>query len=211
MSKGSFNTEVSAFWTWFSRHQSELDQVSSGTDPLLDVLLSKLQRIHQHLFFEVCLNSMPRELILTVEGRRELFPLVDAVVAGAGECQGWAIKALKPAMGFDFQTSYEGTFCDPKTLWFLPLERSGDPLALGIRIGVPALEPSKESDIMNAIVVILRTGLGERSASVDIHHVEVGALPTNPESRGYMELIELPKYINWRKHRSAPGNRERRP
>jgi hypothetical protein len=36
----------------------------------------------------------------------------------------------------------------------------------------------------SAVLVILDTGLGERSAALDLQHTEVAELPTDPESLG---------------------------
>ena len=87
--------------------------MSSDTDPKLDRLLKHLQAIDPNLYVEVCTTSMPREVVVTAEGRRELFPLVDDIVAVAPHVEGWVFVPLKPPMGFDFQTSYEGIIFDP--------------------------------------------------------------------------------------------------
>ena len=55
----------------------------------------------------------------------------------------------------------------------------------------------------SAVLVILDTGLGERSAALDLQHTEVTELPTDPESLGYIELPELADYVAWRKKRLA--------
>ncbi len=55
----------------------------------------------------------------------------------------------------------------------------------------------------SAVLVILDTGLGERSAALDLQHTEVTELPTEPKSQGYIELPELADYIAWRKKRLA--------
>jgi hypothetical protein len=52
-------------------------------------------------------------------------------------------------------------------------------------------------------LVILDTGLGERSAALDLQHTEVVGAPTDPASLGYIELPELAEYIAWRKKRLA--------
>jgi len=60
-----------------------------------------------------------------------------------------------------------------------------------------------KSRALNAVLVILDTGIGERSAALDIQHTEVTELPTDPASLGYIELPELADYIAWRKKRLA--------
>lgn len=106
-------------------------------------------------------------------------------------------------MGFDFQTMYEGITLDPKAMWFLPLENPAEPSALGLRMGVPDFDPGQEHDTKNAALVLLDTALGERAAASDLEHVEVVALPTKPESQGYIELTDLPAYLQWRKRKQG--------
>ncbi|MEW6747815.1 MAG: hypothetical protein AB1486_34260 [Planctomycetota bacterium] len=194
---------IGEFWSWFAQHKSDLARLSSDRSPVLDELLQRLQRIDRHLYFEICTNSDPHELIVTAEGRQELFPLVDAVVAAAPRVEGWVFIALKPPMGFAFETSYEGIMFDPRSMWFLPLESPSNPPALGLRVAIPDFDCDQEQIAKNAILVILDTALGERSAASDIQHVEITALPPEPENRGYIELPDLPAYIEWRKRKQG--------
>lgn len=191
------DARIAEFWAWFAHHKSDLARVQSDRSAVLDELLQRLQRIDRKLCFEICTNRDPHELIVTAQGRRELFSLVGAVVAAAPRLEGWNFIALKPAMGFTFRTSYGGTNFDPQSMWFCPLESSSN--GLGLRVGVPEFDPDQERKTTSAILVILETGLGERAAASEIHYVEVAALPSKPEGHGYIELTELADYIGWRK------------
>ena len=188
------------FWSWFIRHEVDLTEHQSADDPILDTLLEELQLVHPEFFFLISTNSNPHEFIVTVEAKRSLFSLVEEFVASAPRIPSWEIIALKPAQGFDFKTTYEGQQYDPKAMWFLPLiKRTNSASLLGLRVGVPNFSSQKQKEIQFATLVLLDTCLGERSVAEDIFHVEVGALPAHPAGDGYIELTELPKYIQWRK------------
>ncbi len=197
---------IEEFWRWFQTHRSDFDALTDTDAPFWDVAVSQLQRLDEHLWFEL---SEPigdfREFIVTAEGHEEAFPLADAIVARAPKISGWQFIALKPPMGFDFKTTYEGISFDPHSMWFLPLDSRSRPEDLGIRIGVPNFTPAIERQAQNAVLVILDTALGERAAALDIQFVDVSTLPDSPDSDGYIELCELPNYIEWRKrkHRNA--------
>jgi len=197
----SQNNRIEAFWSWFTDHESYFHRVSGATDPVFDDLLWNLQQIHTGLYFEMCSKLCPRELIFTAQGRKDLFPLVDVVVAAAPHLPGWVFIPLKPPMGFDFQTTYEGITFDPRSMWFLPLENPSNPSVFALRVGVPDYDPTNERITSNAILVIFDTSLGERSAALDIHHVDVTVLPADPESEGYIKLKDLPDYIQWWKQK----------
>lgn len=192
---------VSEFWSWFMENEHTLRSSLAATDDLYDKMLGKLWAIDEGLRFEVCLNCTPCELVLSADGRAGLFDLVDATVAAAPAVDGWAFIALKPPMGFGFRTMYEGSEYDPATMWFLPLESKSDPSAVGIRVGLPGYALRRESELRDAVDVILRTGLGERSAASDIQYLEVAPLPANPPEHGFIELRELAEYIDWKKER----------
>lgn len=194
--------EIRAFWQWFKAHRADFDALMDSGAAFWDVALERLQRLDKHLWFELSeLDGDSREFVITTGGHSDSFPLVDTVVAHAPEVDGWQFIALKPPQGFDFTTTYEGIEFEPRKMWFLPLESSSRPEELGLRVGVPNLSPAIARQAKDAVAVILSTGLGERSAARDIQHLEVSDVPKVPESQGYIELDELPDYIEWRKRR----------
>jgi hypothetical protein len=196
---------IQEFWCWFQAHRAELDVLTDTAAPFWDVALGQLKQLDKHLWFELSkLSGDDREFIVTAEGHADIFQLVDALVAHAPRIPGWQFIALKPPMGFDFTTTYEGVRFDPRAMWFLPLNSSSGEGDLGLRVGVPNLTPDIQRQASNAVAVILDTALGERAAALDIQHLEVFALPGSPASCGYIPLYELPGYIaSRRRPRSA--------
>jgi hypothetical protein len=187
------------FWRWFLDHQVEFNGLSKPDEPFWDLALEKLQEVDKRLWIELSdFATKPREFIVTAEGHTDAFPIAEALIHLAPIVDGWEFLALKPAMGFDFTTSYEGKLFDPRGMWFLPLQSPSRPNWLGIRIGIEDLESADERDARHAVLIILDTALGERSAALDIQHTEVSKLPARPESEGYIELPDLARYILWR-------------
>ena len=164
--------------------------------------LSQLKTIDARFWFELSRpDGTSREFILTVEGAKDAFPVVETTIAEAPAYPDWRFIALKPAMGFDFVTRYEEVRLEPQKMWFLPLQSDARPNDLALRVGVPNLAPEVQRQVGNGVLVILDTALGERSAASDIAHVEVCALPENPEAEGFLELPELPSYISRHKRK----------
>ncbi|MGC2638133.1 MAG: hypothetical protein WA294_13205 [Acidobacteriaceae bacterium] len=190
---------LETFWNWFKVNEPELRSLRSPSEPLWDLALDRLHDVDERLWIEM---SRPydgiRDFIVTAQGNPEAFDIAEALVAAAPEMPAWQIIALKPGMGFDFKSDYAGLSLDSREMWFLPLENPGCPGLLGLRIGIPGLEPQPAEDVLDAVLMMLDTGLGERTAATEIRHVEVSTLPPNPESLGYIELPELPEYLRWR-------------
>jgi len=201
---GDQECRIEKFWTWFVAHQAEFSSLASPNEPFWDLALERLKSVDEHFWFELSRDRDPvRELIVTAEGHVNSFPTADKLVRLAPKLEGWSFVALKPAQGFAFTTTYEGTSFDPRRMWFLPLVRESHPRDLGIRVAVPGLDRIDRISAHNAVLVILDTGLGERSAALDLQHTEVVEIPTDPASLGYIELPELAGYIAWRKNRLA--------
>ena len=66
---------------------------------------------------------------------------------------------------------------------------------------MPSYEESKHKEFKYACYLVLECALGELAASENVHYLEVGPLPEKPEKEGYIELVELLHYIEWRKHK----------
>jgi hypothetical protein len=93
---------------------------------------------------------------------------------------------------------------DPRECWFLPLTSKSQPDLLGIRLACPTYDAANHEDLAG-VLVVLDTALGELEFARDIQRVEVGPLPATPAEDGYIELADLPRYLEWRRHRRGSG------
>ena len=199
--------QIEEFWAWFATRKLEFSRLAGPDEPFWDLAVEQLKKVDEHFWFELSHEQQPaREFIVTAEGHVSSFSTAEKLVAGAPNIEGWSFIALKPPQGFQFTTTYEGIRFDPCQMWFLPLESKSRPDDLGIRIAVPGLDDIDKTTAHSAVLVILETSLGERSAALDLQHTEVTELPSDPASLGYIELPELPKYIAWRKKRFASSS-----
>lgn len=212
------DSAITRFWTWFRANDAKLRATADADHPFWDTALAQLQLVHRGLRFEMSEAVRGRrEFVITAAGDKQLFPLVDAMVAAAPSMEKWTIVALNPAKGFDFVIDFEGVKYDPKSIWFLPLDEEQhppDPEArwsignlfsggFGIRFGVPGLRDQDHDGAAFAATRILEAVLGERARAADVQYVEIAGLPNDPAKVGYIRLLELPAYIARRRHRSA--------
>jgi hypothetical protein len=192
----------STFWIWFRRFADQLPHGDVSV-ALQAELLSQLHRYDGRLYFLICTNALPCELIITAEGRVEAFESADLLVAAAPKLDGWKFIALKPPMGFNFRHTDGPISIDVSNLWFMPTNSSADPSALGVVIAIPDSNFVLKNQSVDTAYTILETSIGERSCTNDIAHVAVDDLPATPEEKGFLRLSQLPGYIAFhkRKHR----------
>lgn len=188
------------FWDWFAENNARylfIHEVEPALQQkFLAELADKLHAYNRNLFFLV--GGKPdedMELVITAEGNRKYFSLVEALVSEAPEIPRWKLLAFKPPMGCEFRIDYQGFTFDPTKTWFLVLENPSAPSETGIQVCYEHFEPEKENEFLGGTFLILDIVLGEKSAALDLHHVEVGPLPENPEEEGYMRLSDLAGYI----------------
>lgn len=186
------------FWSWFRSNEVRFrDLEVPHKELLLNELLEKLQEFSGELWFELGGRpDGPRELVITAEGNADSFDDVRCLVRAAPQVPGWEFIAFKPAQGFDFVTEYEGVTVAPEATWFLPLQSSSDPKSFGIRVGYAHYESAKRSVFLAATYIMLEAGLGELATAERIQHVEVGPLPSVPDTSGYVEISRLAEFLS---------------
>ena len=187
---------IQDFWTLFSVRADALAKIQSAEDPVYDEVLAKLHEVNDGLFLEFSTKDGESKLIITAEGEKSLFGLVDDIVAAAPKVQGWSYFALKPKIGLSRSITWEGHVIDCAEVVFEPLEdeKSGD---FGIRLLVPDLPKDKQESAHNGLLRVLDHALGERRFAEEIKFTEVEALDADADD--YIPLSALDRFIDWRK------------
>jgi hypothetical protein len=205
MDSNTRTSKEKQFWDWFKENNAKfffLNQIDDNQEKerLLNEFLEQLHTYDEHLFFEI--GGYPdetQELIISAEGDLEQFEKVERLVSQAPQLKDWRIIAFKPPAESGFTIDYNGIKLSPKNLWFFPLENKKAPELLGLKIYLEDYNKTTEKDTLTAIYLVLDSLLGEKSSALDIQHVEIDQLPSTPEEQGLIELLELPKYIKWKK------------
>ena len=188
-------SRIAEFWQAFELNAAKLAQARSADTPVYDELLETLQEIHEGLFIEFSTSPGDCELIITAEGEKSLFPLVEQIVAAAPVIKGWKIFALKPKLGFPDLIQWEGYQLSIEDVVFDPMEsESGE---LGLFLLVPNLADEDAQNAHDALLRAIDHGLGEREFAEAVAFTEIAALEEPADE--FISLADLESFIEWRR------------
>jgi hypothetical protein len=185
---------IAAFWRDFQGRKLALEKLETADDPAYDQVLASLQNIDPHLYFEFCSTPGENEFIVTAEGEKRLFPLVEEIVRAAPDLPDWRIFALKPRRGFPVAATWEQTEVEIDEVVVVPVFReTGE---MGLRLYVPNLSESNQQEIHNALLRALDAGLGEKRFAESIAATWVYPAADAPEHS--FPLAQLDAYLDRR-------------
>lgn len=190
--------QTSDFWHWFQTNASRLAELSTSR-LVVDQIHEALSAIDLRLGVEVSNKSDDgiREVIISANGFRELFSLVEELVKAAPQIPGWTFIALKPARGFHFKYRQDASSLSPSE-WSFQVMRD-EHNKLGLRLLIPGKPAIIDSAVLHMIV---ETGIGEK-ASAEISHLEYTQLPEQFDGANWIGIDMLPEFLKWQRDRTG--------
>jgi hypothetical protein len=189
---------IREFWDYFLLRKADMERFKNVNDPVYDDVLRVLQRINAGLWFEFCTTPGVNELIISADGNKDLFPLVEEVVQAAPDTGDWEIVALKPKRGYPVSTTWKGVTVAIGEVLVVPVfKQTGE---MGLRMYVPGLDASNSQDLHNALLRALDAGLGERHFAESIQATWVYPFADAPS-----HAFPLPELDDYRENRMQKG------
>lgn len=177
------------FWKWFEDNASSLAAVKSGNDPILQKVIRELRKVHPNLDFEMGLSDNEQlEFIVSANGIRGVFPIVEQLVACAPTLPNWKIIAFRQPKGSVPEILYDNFLLKEEDVWF-SYKRRMDKVDLTIYIR--DLSPDNQEQAIGASFILLDNALGEYLVATRIGFIEHTPLPDSPSARGFQPLSEI--------------------
>ena len=177
------------FWEWFEDNASSLAAVKSGNDPILRKVIRELHRVHPNLDFEMGLSDNDwLEFIVSANGIREVFPVVEQLVACAPVLPNWKILAFRQPKGSVPEILYENFLLKAEDVWFSYKHRMNK---VDLTIYIRDLSPGNKEQAIGASFILLDTMLGEYLVATGVGFMEHKPLPDSPAARGFQPLSEI--------------------
>jgi hypothetical protein len=177
--------KVDAFWTWFQAHAAEL-RADKDYQHTMESISAELEKVHPGVFAEIggTPNGDPK-LVISVDGKKDLFPVVQAVYAKRPSVPGWAIVAFRQR-DTGMKIDMGGKTLDPATITFAAQKGR----LLDLTLYVPAYDKSLDQ----ALFVLLDHVVGEYDMETKIGGIEFAPLDRAPSSA--RPLTELPAAVD---------------
>ncbi len=89
------------FWTYFKNNELDIfHNIKTDTDNVVFDITNRVKAIHPELEFEITLDleDGKRNFILSADGIKELFPIVEDVVSHAPKLDNWIVTAFRPRL-----------------------------------------------------------------------------------------------------------------
>lgn len=184
------------FWKWFEENADSLAAIKSGKDPIIHKLDRQLRKVHPNLNFEMGLSDNNElEFIVSANGIKSLFPVVEQLVASAPSLPNWKIIAFRQPKGKGAvaEVLYQNFLLKAEDVWFSYKQRMDK--VVDLTIYIRDFSPKNQQQAMGASLIHLDNELGEQLATTGIGSFDFKPLPDNPAARGLQPLSEISAFV----------------
>ena len=166
-------SEEDKFWNWFQKNEHiyfhEIENLEVR-ESIFDDLSKHLSKVNSDLAFEFSPihDNGKRELMISAEGIKELFPIVEKLINKAPKLQNWNLIAFRQRIpGDDFSLEYGEFKIGYSDLYFRHSEQNEQ---LGIELNIRNFDDQGQTK--NAIYILLDGLLGEYDVTTGIDWIE---------------------------------------
>lgn len=187
-SAASDATTTLAFWKWFEANAVAL-RAEKNLQQAMETINDQLERIYPGLVAELGQDGDRRTLVISADGNKKFFPLVQEVYAARPSLSGWNVVAFRQRDKYPFPIEMHGITLDPRAMKYLA-EREPDKLS--ITVFVPGF--TENDEMKQGLYMVLDHTLGEFDMETRIGGIEFAALEKAPGDAA--PLAGLPELID---------------
>lgn len=181
------------FWDYFAQNQARFRDPKAFDRAALDKLSDLLRAVQEGLAVEFTMEAgRAVEIVISADGRRELFSSVIDVVSAAPSLEGWRVSAFRQPGRIDASISFNGAKLGADDIWFRAEPR---PSGLALVLHVRGMTAANHQQLGGAVILLLDNALGEHAVVTSIASVDFAALPADPAAAGLKPFRELPAAV----------------
>ncbi len=189
--------KIDIFWKWFIENKAKYENLPDQgpeLDERLDLIISQLRKIEDGLAVEISREFQGmRDIVISAEGDRSKFPIVQAIVSKAPKIDKWTVTAFR-------QRAAEGFSLRVGDIEFAPAKMFFDPIIDGDSLDVIVYaENLSKHDYNEAAyygLITLDNVLGEYDCVMKVRHYDFRDTRELPKKHDLKHLTELPKFVD---------------
>lgn len=185
------NNKQRYFWDWFSKNADTYFHFEKNQNSLLKKLKSELEKINPCLTFEFgpIFSDNTREFIISADGIKSVFPIVQDLVQHAPSLTKWRFIAFRqPHLGIT-QINYKGLILSFNDVYFQYAKDNGK---IGLELHIKGFSESPEWT--GIVFILLDNILGEFDAEMLLSYINKKTL--DETQKGVLfNIHELPIII----------------
>jgi hypothetical protein len=184
----SMDVKIKTFWTWFAQNAAAL-RADDNLERTMTRINEQLEPATPGVFGEIGRDGDKRTLVLTADGAKDLFPLVQQIYAGRPTVEGWTIVAFRPRGTAAEMLQLGRTEMGLGRLKFVA---SRDGSKLDVRVFIPKYDGSE--DMQKVAYLVLDHTIGEYDMETKIGVIEFDSIDHAP--RAAKPLADLPAAVD---------------
>lgn len=177
-----------AFWKWFTDHAATL-RSDGDLRKTMETISDEIEKSHPGVFAEIGADGDNRTLVLSADGKRDLFPIVAKLYASRPTVAGWTIVAFRQRDEHPTTIELGDKKIDPATVKFVATEAAGK---LDLEVFLPGFTTT--DDMGQIAFVILDHVVGEYDMETKIAGIDFAPLDKAPP--GAKMLPELAAVVD---------------
>ncbi len=188
---------IEDLWQWFEKNRTsyeEMDDERIGEN--LDPLFQRVTGISSGLAVEMSRRDAEgvRDLVISANGDRNLFPIVTEIVENAPKFEHWTVTAFRPRIaGASVLKGDDGLEFDSEKMFFAAGEIEGD---LDVFIYMENISGKDERQVFGLGMILIEHLLGEYDCAMKVRAFGFHDLNDAPEDWPLSPLMELPEIVD---------------
>jgi hypothetical protein len=185
------------FWPWFAQNEGRL--VNAARNPetgtqIMEEISGHLEHAEPGLIAELAIDadpSRPCGVIISADGKRELFDKVRKVAAAAPKLEHWTVTAFRPRRDPSEELEIGGRTFTVKDFYFRELGKKNG--KVDVEVAIRGLTPENHNEVVRAMFIELDTIVGELDAETKIGDLEFVPLPEKvpPELKPLTDIAQV--------------------
>jgi len=177
------------FWNWVRAHSAELKNAKTGSEPVLNELSVELNKAAPGVVFELGVNSVPFEFILSADGVIEHFGAVMRLSAAAGDVPGMKVVAFRQRKKVDgLELHVEEQKIAASNVMFTSA-KDKEPGKLALEIYIEGYDEKNAEPIQRGAFLLLDTAIGEYDMETRVGGIRFHGFPAPAGAKALPQLV----------------------